>query len=115
MGSKEIEVVQGTLEFLILRTLSGTASMHGFEILEWIYEATDGALAIEEGSLYPALHRMAKRGLIEATWGISPKGRRAKYYGLTKAGKVELGAEEKRWNDYVEAVGKITPVIDGAP
>ncbi len=107
MGSNSVEVVRGTLEFLILKTLSTRRSMHGFDVLEWIYEATDGALAIEEGSLYPALHRMEKRGLIKATWDVSPKGRRAKYYALTKAGRVELGAQERRWSNYVEIVDKI--------
>jgi transcriptional regulator len=108
MGSGSIEVVQGTLEFLILKTLSGSPSMHGFEILEWISDATDGELSIEEGSLYPALHRMEKRGLIDATWGVSPKGRRAKYYGLTADGRVELERLEQRWDSYVEAVRKIS-------
>jgi transcriptional regulator len=107
MSSDSIEVVQGTLEFLILQTLSGAEAMHGFEVLEWIYEATNSALKIEEGSLYPALHRMEKRGLVAATWGVSPKGRRAKYYALTKAGEVELADQQKRWNDYVVAVDKI--------
>ena len=111
MASDPVEVVQGTLEFLILKTLSAGTTMHGFEVLEWIYDATDGALSIEEGSLYPALHRMEKRGLIDASWGVSPKGRRAKYYGLTDAGDVKLGNEQKRWNDYVDAVGKISTVV----
>lgn len=107
MGSGTIEVVQGTLELLILKTLSGCESMHGFEILEWIAGATEGALTIEEGSLYPALHRIEKRGLIAATWGVSAKGRRAKYYALTDAGRAELAKQEQRWSDYVDAVGKI--------
>ncbi len=114
MASDPVEVVQGTLEFLILKTLSGGTTMHGFEVLEWIYDATDGALSIEEGSLYPALHRMEKRGLIEASWGVSPKGRRAKYYRLADAGGVKLGNEQKRWNDYVDAVGKISTVVGAA-
>lgn len=108
MGSGSIEVVQGTLEFLILKTLNGRDTMHGFEILEWISGATDGALNIEEGSLYPALHRMEKRGLIAASWGVSPKGRRAKYYGLTDDGHSELAHQERRWSDYVDAVAKIS-------
>jgi transcriptional regulator len=108
-----IEVVQGTLEFLILKTLCGSESLHGFEILEWISSATDGDLNIEEGSLYPALHRMEKRGLIAATWGVSPKGRRAKYYGLTDDGREELARQEQRWQDYVAAVGKISAYAGG--
>ena len=109
MPSGTVGVVQGTLEYLILKTLS-VGKKHGFEILEWIYEITDGALAIEEGSLYPALHRMEKRGLISATWGVSPKGRRAKYYALSVAGRRELTDERRRWDAYVSAVGKIAAV-----
>ncbi|NKB90459.1 MAG: PadR family transcriptional regulator [Acidobacteria bacterium] len=109
-----MKVVQGTLDYLVLKTLSVEGVKHGFEILEWILATTDGALEIEEGSLYPALHRMEKRGLIEATWGVSPKGRRAKYYGLSALGERELVAEEKRWASCVEAVGKIAVAGPGS-
>lgn len=115
MGRASIDVVQGTLEFLILKTLSAARDpLHGFEILEWMSNATDGGLTIEEGSLYPALHRMQKRHLIAATWGVSAKGRRAKYYDLTAAGRAELVKQEKRWSDYVEAVGRISAFTGGA-
>lgn len=107
MPEKPIELVQGTLEYLILQTLGTRRRMHGFEILEWIYRVTDEALSIEEGSLYPALHRMEKRGAIEATWGVSPKGRRAKYYALTAPGRRELAAQARQWQSYVAAVEKI--------
>ena len=114
MGRNGIEVVQGTLEFLILKTLTSSEQMHGFEILDWLSDATEGKFLVEEGSLYPALHRMEKRGLIKATWGVSPKGRRAKYYGLTTAGRTQLVGEEKRWNEYVDVVGKISAVVEKA-
>ena len=114
MPEGQLEVVQGTLEFLILKTLSGQRAMHGFEVLEWIYEATDRSLSIEEGSLYPALHRMEKRDLIDAEWGVSPKGRRAKYYSLSAAGREELAHQEKRWVDYVSAVDKISALASQA-
>lgn len=113
MSSDTIELVQGTLEFLILKTLSRGDSMHGFHILGWIREATDGALSIEEGSLYPALHRMEGRRWIEGRWGVSEKGRRAKYYRLTNAGRKQLIKQEKHWNEYVAAVGKIVATAEG--
>ena len=115
MTERSLELVQGTLEFLILKTLSGGTPMHGFDVLHWIAEATDGALLVEEGSLYPALHRMEKREWIESEWGISEKGRRAKFYRLTNAGRKHLIREEKNWNEYVVAVGKIVATADGAP
>jgi len=107
MSKKSIELVQGTLEFLILKTLSRGKPMHGFDILHWIYETTDEALMIEEGSLYPALHRMEKRGWIKAEWSVSEKGRRAKYYKLAAAGKKRLKHLEDQWNLYTSAVEKI--------
>lgn len=103
-----IDVVQGTLDYLVLKTLRGAGTpLHGFEILESIDRATAGALAIEEGSLYPALHRMEKRGWLKASWGVSPKGRRAKYYALTPNGRTELALQHERWERYVEAVDRI--------
>jgi transcriptional regulator len=107
MTSEAVELVQGTLEFLILKTLSRGDPMHGFHILRWVYETTDEALSIEEGSLYPALHRMERRKWIKADWATSEKGRRAKYYRLTAAGKKQLARQESHWNQYVDAVGKI--------
>ncbi len=108
MAPGSLDLVQGTLEFLILKTLGNHECMHGFEILEWIYETTDEALAIEEGSLYPALHRMQRRGLIGASWGVSPRGRRAKYYSLSETGRQELQIRQRRWTDYVAAVDKLS-------
>ncbi|MHB1195109.1 MAG: PadR family transcriptional regulator [Longimicrobiales bacterium] len=107
MSENSVEVIQGTVEFLILKTLSRGDPMHGFNILQWIYQATDEALAIEEGSLYPALHRMERRGWVAAKWAVSEKGRRAKYYRLTAAGRRQLEQQEDRWAAYVAAVGKI--------
>lgn len=107
MPSDSIELIQGTLESLVLKTLSQGHQKHGFEILRWIYDKTDQALTIEEGSLYPALHRMERRKWIKARWATSEKGRRAKYYRLTAAGRKELALLDDRWRDYVAAVGKI--------
>ena len=107
MRSKRLDLLQGTLEHLVLQTLKQRDTMHGFEVLEWIRSTTGGELVIEEGALYPALHRMERRGWLAAEWGISPKGRRAKYYRLTKKGRAALASEEAKWGRYVEAVAKL--------
>ena len=105
--ARTLDLLQGTLDLLILKTLASGGSMHGFDVLESITRATDGALVIEEGSLYPALHRLQQRGLIDAEWGVSPKGRRAKYYALSTVGREELARQSRRWTDYVAAVDKV--------
>lgn len=102
-------VLQGTLELLVLKTLSGGEELHGFAILDWIRESTDQDLVVEDGALYHALHRMEQRGWVSSGWGVSEKGRRAKYYRLTAAGSRALEEEEARWRRYVAAVAKIAP------
>ena len=103
-----LSVVQGTLELLVLRTLASTrAPMHGFAILDWIRETTDQVLLVEDGALYPALRRMEKRGWLESEWGVSEKGRRARYYELTASGRRALTEEGARWERYVKAVAKL--------
>ena len=109
MPKSPLAVVQGTLELLALKTLRAGGEMHGFAILDWIEEATEEALKVEDGALYHALHRMRDRGWIEAQWGVSDRGRRARYYRLTDAGLGALRREEERWDRYVEAVAKIAP------
>jgi transcriptional regulator len=98
-----MEVVRGTLELLIMKTLSAGAPLHGFGVLRWIRDATDGDLLIEEGALYPALHRMEQRGWIRGEWQISEKGRRAKYYVLTAVGRRQLMRHEDEWLRYLRA------------
>ena len=107
MTRRGVELIQGTLEFLILGTLADGESRHGFGILRWINEATDGRLTIEEGALYPALHRMERRGWLESDWGVSENNRRAKYYQLTTEGRAALEAETSEWERYVQAVGQV--------
>lgn len=85
MASSSLSIVPGTVGFLALGALARGGRMHGFELLRWIQETTDGELLVEEGALYPALHRMEKRGWLTAQWAISEKGRRAKYYSVTAA------------------------------
>lgn len=107
MSRDELDLLRGTLELLILTALAGGRELHGFEVLDCIREGTDEALVVEEGALYPALHRMEKRGWLESTWGISDKGRRAKYYRLSKAGEAALDHERATWSGYVEAVARL--------
>ena len=102
----ELDLLHGTLDILILRTLSW-GPRHGYAIAEWIKEQTDEALLVEEGALYPALHRLEKRGWLDFEWGISENNRKAKYYRLTPLGRARLKAEITRWNRYVSAVGKV--------
>lgn len=106
-----VDAVQGTLETLILRTLSW-GEMHGYGIARWILDSSGEELRIEEGTLYPALHRMEERGLIEAEWGISDRKRRAKFYRLTRAGEAELRARLVDWRRYT---GAVTRVLETAP
>jgi transcriptional regulator len=107
MAREPVALIQGTLELLILETLRRGDSMHGFEILRWIHDTSGSTLTIEEGSLYPALHRMEQRGWIVAEWGVSERGRRAKYYSLAQPGRRQLAREERNWMEYVSVVGRI--------
>ena len=102
----DLDLLRGTLDLLILKTLSW-GPMHGLGVLRWIERATDDRLQIEEGALYPALHRMEQRGWLDATWGLTEKNRKAKFYRLTPAGRRQLAAEVSRWAQYAEVVGMV--------
>ena len=104
--AREMDVLQGTLDLLILKTLSW-GWMHGYAVLARLREATGQALRVEDAALYPALHRLEERGLIEAEWGLSENNRRARFYRLTPAGRRTLGVEAKSWNRYVELVARV--------
>jgi PadR family transcriptional regulator, regulatory protein PadR len=108
-----IDVMQGTLDMLILKALTW-GSMHGYEVARWLQRTTEEALLVEEGTLYPALHRMARRGWVTAEWGVSEKNRRAKYYTLTPAGRAQLVRESGSWARVVEVVGKVL-AADASP
>ena len=102
----ELDIVRGTLDLLILKTLSW-GPLHGYAIANAIRQQTDKALLVEEGALYPGLYRMESKGWIEAEWGLSENNRRAKYYQLTTAGRRHLRAEAKTWRAYTDAVTKV--------
>ena len=99
-------LLHGTLDALILKTLA-SGPRHGYGIARFLEEATDGAVAIEEGSLYPALYRLERRGLLEAEWRLSELNRRAKFYRLTREGRSELGRETKAWAAFSAAVSRV--------
>ncbi len=102
------ELLKGTLDMLILQVLTQGA-MHGYGVARWIEGQTEGILIIEEGSLYPALYRMEKRGWVEPQWGTSENNRRAKYYELTERGWKQLREETESWGRLVCAIGRIVP------
>lgn len=109
MGTNTAEsapLLPGTLELLILRTLA-TGEKHGYEIAEWIHTASAEALAIEEGALYPALHRLEVRGLLAAAWDVSANNRRAKYYRLTPRGRKRLQDATDAWRRTSLAVNRV--------
>ncbi|CAN5437152.1 PadR family transcriptional regulator [soil metagenome] len=106
MPERDLEMLRGTLDVLILKTLSWGPA-HGYAVASWIEQVTGDALRIEEGSLYPALHRLEKRGWVAAEWGLSENNRRAKYYRLTDEGRQQLRAEASTWTRFAEAVGKV--------
>lgn len=98
------ELLQGTLDLLVLKAVS-LGKMHGYGILLRIEQISGESLAIEQGALYPALYRLERQGLLETEWGLSENNRRAKYYILTKPGRVKLKDEERSWTRLVEAIG----------
>src|SRR5215208_924782 len=103
MTSSGLDILQGTLDVLVLRALSW-GPMHGYAVAHFIRERSDGTFRILDGALYTSLHRMEERGWVESEWGISEKGKRAKFYKLTTAGRRALRAESASWNGYVAAV-----------
>jgi transcriptional regulator len=108
--SERIDLPQGTLDLLILRTLSIEAQ-HGWGIAERVQQMSSEVLCIQQGSLYPALHRLERRGWIKARWGVSENNRRARYYELTKAGRKQLEAETDLWNKLTAAVNQVLGAV----
>jgi transcriptional regulator len=103
---ERLELLQGTLDMLILRTLQW-GPQHGHGIGQAIRARSDELLKVETGSLYPALHRLVKRGWLKAEWGVSEANQRAKYYQLTAAGRAQLLRERNRWSQLVDAIGRV--------
>ncbi|MGE5488216.1 MAG: PadR family transcriptional regulator [bacterium] len=107
MGKHPNDRLQGTLDLLILKTLASRGATHGYAIASHIQTISEDALRVEEGSLYPALHRMEQAGWIEAKWGVTPTNRRARFYSITAAGQRQLETEERNWEALTRAVGRV--------
>ncbi|HLJ26787.1 MAG TPA: PadR family transcriptional regulator [Candidatus Angelobacter sp.] len=104
--NKQGDLLQGTLDMLVLKALS-CGPKHGYAVAEWIQQTSDEVLRVEEGALYPALHRLELRGLLAAEWGVSDNNRRAKYYSLTSAGRKHLAAENQTWDRLTAAIARV--------
>jgi transcriptional regulator len=114
MPRPELDLVRGTLDLLLLKALAW-GPLHGFAVLRWIEQASRDRLQIEEGALYPALHRMEQKKWLAAEWGYTENSRKAKYYRITPLGRRHLTAELSRWNRYTEAVGFVLAAEGGRP
>jgi PadR family transcriptional regulator, regulatory protein PadR len=107
MGAKKNDILQGTLVLLILRTLASGKRMHGYAITAHIQTVSGELLRVEEGSLYPALHRMEQEGWVRAEWGMTEKKREARFYALTATGRKQLQQEEESWTRLTEGVARV--------
>jgi len=103
---KQGDLVQGTLDMLVLKALARGAK-HGYGVAEWIHQSSSDVLRVEEGALYPALHRLELKGMLSAEWGISDNNRRAKFYSLTAAGKKKLAEETEYWRRMSGAIAQV--------
>ena len=112
MTNERLDLPQGTLDLLILKTLA-LEPQHGWAVSERIQQISSDALRIQQGSLYPALHRLERRGWIKAKWGVSENNRRAKYYELTRSGRKQLEEEESAWRKLTAAVGQVLETAEG--
>ncbi|MDA8019138.1 MAG: PadR family transcriptional regulator [Thermoanaerobaculia bacterium] len=107
MKNKKNDILQGTLTLLVLRTLERLGPCHGYGLCSAIQSNSEDLLRVEEGSLYPALHRMKQQGWLRATWGLSDKGRRAKFYEITALGRRQLAEEQESWERLTRAVALV--------
>ena len=112
MADSTLDLLRGTLDLMILKTLSW-APAHGYGIARWIEGCTGDVLAVEEGSLYPALHKLEAKGLVAAEWGVTETGRKAKFYRLTVAGKRQLTASTANWSRFAVAVQAVLETAPG--
>ncbi len=99
--------LQGTLDLLVLKTLASRGKMHGYAITLHVEQISENVLRLEEGSLYPALHRMTQAGWLKAEWGASENNRRARFYSITAAGRKQLAEEEESWAELTDAVARV--------
>ena len=107
MASRRNDILQGTLALIVLKSLATQGKLHGYAVTTYIQRASADLLRVEEGSLYPALHRMEQDGLVRAEWGTSEKNRPARFYTLTAAGKRQLAQEQEQWDRLTEGVRRV--------
>jgi len=107
MAAAKNDILQGTLTLLVLKTLASSKRMHGYAITTHVQRVSGDLLRVEEGSLYPALHRMEQQGWLKAEWGMTEKNREARFYSLTAKGRKQLTVEEDSWARFTEGVGRV--------
>ena len=107
MARHRNDVLQGTLGLLVLKLLASRGPLHGYAISALIHQSSDALLRVEEGSLYPALHRMEQEGWLNASWGVTDKGRDARFYAVTRAGRAQLAREEESWARLTDGVQRV--------
>ena len=107
MAAAKNDILQGTLTLLVLKTLASNKRLHGYAITTHVQRVSGDLLRLEEGSLYPALHRMEQQGWLKAEWGVSEKNREARFYSLTAKGRKQLAVEEGSWARFTEGVGRV--------
>jgi len=107
MARPRNDILQGTLALLVLKSLAAQGKLHGYAITSHIQRVSDDLLRVEEGSLYPALHRMEQAGWVKAEWGVTEKNREARFYSLTAAGRKQLAQEQEQWNRLTLGVGRV--------
>jgi len=107
MSESKNDILQGTLTLLVLKTLATSKRMHGYAITTHVQRVSDDLLRVEEGSLYPALHRMQQQGWLKSEWGLTEKNREARFYSLTAQGRKQLALEEESWARFTEGVGRV--------
>lgn len=113
MSDPHADLLRSSLDLLILKAVSW-GPRHGYGVAEWIEQATGDALSIEEGTLYPALHRLERKGWVKTEWGISDNNRRAKFYRLTTLGRAQFRAQAPAWHRYTEAIALALRATSGA-
>jgi len=107
MGARRNDILQGTLALLVLQTLASERKLHGYAITVYVHRISDQLLRIEEGSLYPALHRMEQDGWVQAEWGKTEKNREARFYSITPKGRRQLETEQQRWRRLTDGVTRV--------
>jgi PadR family transcriptional regulator PadR len=107
MSASKNDILQGTMTLLVLKTLATSKRMHGYAITTQVQRVSADLLRVEEGSLYPALHRMEQQGWLKSEWGVTEKNREARFYSLTAQGRKQLALEEESWARFTEGVGRV--------